>query len=69
MKYHSIYRWNVIDEVARGNKVYALDKLANEVFLVNELSVESAVAMTESKEEGRFEFWYAEKEDTANETV
>lgn len=69
MKFNSIYRWSVIDEIAKGKKVYALDRLALEVFLVNELSVEEAVAMTESKEEQRFEFWYVETEETANETV
>jgi hypothetical protein len=69
MEFKSIYRWNVIDEIAKGKKVYALDRLVLEVFLVNELSVEEAVAMTESKEEKRFEFWYVETEETANETV
>jgi hypothetical protein len=63
MKFRSIYPWQAIDDIAEGKKVNVLDKKTKTVFLVNELSVETALRMTESKESGRFEFWYAEEDE------
>lgn len=60
MKYNEIYAWNVLDEIKDGHKVHVVDKKTHTVFLVNEMSVEAALKMTESKERGRFTFWYTE---------
>jgi hypothetical protein len=65
MKYKTVYAWSVIDEIALGKKVHVLDKKTQQVYLVNELNVSTALAMTESKEDGRFVFWYAEDESNA----
>ena len=69
MRYKSIYPWDVIEQIKDGKKINVLDRKTQSVYLVNELNVEIALKMTESKESGRFEFWYTEKEDTVNETV
>ena len=63
MRYKSIYPWDVIEQIKDGHKVHVLDKKTQSVYLVNELNVEIALKMTESKESGRFEFWYVEKDE------
>lgn len=62
-KYNSVWACNVFDRIKDGKKVFVLDKKKRSVLLVNEMSVSNALAMTRSKEQGRFEFWYVEDEN------
>lgn len=69
MKYISISRLWVIDEIRNGHKVFVLDRKFKKVSTVNDASVQDVVAVTESKEKDRYEFWYEENEVNENETV
>ena len=58
MKYKSVYpRW-VLDDIKSGKRVYVLDKQTQVVHTMNELSLSTALKITESPEDGRYEFWY-----------
>jgi hypothetical protein len=61
VKYVSVYPWWVIDAIKKGRKVYVCDRKLKTVHVVNSASVEDVVKVTESKEEGRYEFWYEEE--------
>jgi hypothetical protein len=69
MKYTSIFPCWVIDEIKSGRKVYVLDRKLRKVYTVNTASVQDVVAVTESEEKGRYEFWYEESEEAKNEAV
>lgn len=69
MKYISISRFWVIDEIRNGHKVFVLDRKFKKVSTVNDASVQDVVTVTESKEKDRYEFWYEENEVNENETL
>jgi hypothetical protein len=69
MKYSTVSPWWVIDEIKNGKKVYVLDRKLRKVYTVNTASVQDVVAVTESEEKGRYEFWYEESEEAKNEAV
>ena len=68
MKYKIIYRWNVLEEIEDGNRVYVLDRDTNEIYDVTELKVHDAIELMNIDEENdsRIEFWKEVKEETNN---
>ncbi len=70
MKYITVTPLWVIDEIARGNTVYVLDKEVQEVFNLGDMKTSNAIAIIECAKEqtNRYLFWY-EKENVENETV
>jgi nitroreductase len=61
MKYVSVYPWWVIDAIKKGHKVYVLDRKLKTVHVVNSAPIQDVVAVTESEEKDRYEFWYEEE--------
>ena len=57
--YKEVYKFSVFDEIEKGKTVYCLDRKSKEVYSVNELTVNDAVAILKGAEEEpqRFEFW------------
>ena len=68
MKYRSIYACWVVSELREGKAVYALDRKLKQVFTVNEMNVDTAIAMINDAEEhrDRYEFWAEETEENEN---
>ena len=69
MKYISVHRVWVIDEIKKGKKIYVLDRKLKKVSTVNDASVQDVITVTESKEGDRYEFWYEESEENKDETL
>jgi hypothetical protein len=70
MKYVEIYPWRVLETVAAGKTVYALDKKRRSVHIVNNAPCGDVVkALEKSEYKERFEYWYedSEGEDTEGE--
>ena len=68
MKYRTFYAYWVMDEVKSGNVVYALDRELKQVFIINEMTVDSATAVLNGAEADskRYEFWVEETEEKEN---
>jgi hypothetical protein len=67
MKYREFSAYWVMDEVKKGERVYVLDRQTKTVEVVNEMTVDKAMAVINSAEADskRYEFW-TEKEETEN---
>ena len=65
MKYKDLYGFQVMSEIEKGKTVYFLDRKARAVNVVNELTVNDAMALIKSADEcrDRFEFWVEEEEN------
>lgn len=63
INYITIYDFNVIEEIRKGETVYSIDKLTQQVENVNELEVADLCEClnTSDKETGRFEFYKIKK--------
>lgn len=70
MKFVTITPSWVLDEIAKGNTVFVLDKEVQEVFNLGDMKTISALAIIECAKEhtDRYLFWY-EKENVENETL
>ena len=68
MKYRDFYAFWAIDEVKKGNTVYVLDRQTKTVEVLNEMTVDKAMAVINSAEEDskRYEFWVEETEENEN---
>ena len=68
MKYNSIYAYWVMDEIKNDKSVYVLDRKTKTVAVVNEMTVDRAIAVLNSAEEDskRYEFWCEETEENEN---
>lgn len=62
-EYIPIYRFQVLDHIEKGKKVYCLDRETLDTFLVNNISVASVFKLIEESEteKTRFEFWYKQE--------
>lgn len=69
MKYRDFYACWAMDEVKKGKTVYVLDRQTKTVEVVNEMTVDKAMAVINSAETDftRYEFWTEEKEEEVNE--
>jgi hypothetical protein len=65
MKYITVYKWNLLDEIKQGATVYVLDKKEKEVICINEVLVDYAIRLFAEweKDADRFEFWKEENEN------
>jgi hypothetical protein len=65
MKYRDFFAYWVMDEVKNGNTVYVLDRQTKTVEVVNEMTVDKAMAVINSAEADakRYEFWCEEEEN------
>ena len=65
MNYKTVYHFNVLDEVEKGEEVYCLDKQEKDVLHVNQLNFEYALRLIRDAKEddNRYEFWKEIKED------
>lgn len=65
MKYITVYKWNLLDEIKKGATVYVLDKKGKEVICINEVLVDYAIRLFAEweKDADRFEFWKEENEN------
>ena len=62
-KYIIIYPFEVVSKVTEGCDVYMLDRDTYQVYYVNEMTVADLAGFLAIKDsDGRFEFWYEEKE-------
>lgn len=59
-KITNIYSFEVIEAIKQGKVVYCCDKIAAEVFKVNNMTVDEAVHILGTCQE-RYEFWYVEE--------
>lgn len=68
MQYVTVMPSWVLDEIAKGNKVYALDKESQVVFDVSDMRTSKTVAMLECAKANldRFVFWYEKEEKGEN---
>ena len=58
--FKSIYHFNVIDEIGKGNNVFCLDREDQVIDCVNDMEVSEFVKITKKAaqtENNRFEFW------------
>lgn len=64
MKYRDFGAYWVMDEVKKGERVYVLDRQTKAVEVVNEMTVDKAMAVINSaeKDSKRYEFWVEEEE-------
>lgn len=72
MKFKEVYDFAVMDEIEDGNTVFVLDKESRTVNVVNEMTVNDAVAVIRDagRTRDRFEFWYEDntvEEEEVNE--
>ena len=63
-KYEEIYSFNVFEEVKKGKKVYAVDRMLVEVFDVNSLDVDCFATLLARADidKDRYLFWIVEEE-------
>lgn len=68
MNYRDIYAFWVIDEVKKGKTVYVLDMQEKTVGIINNMTVDKAIAVLNSAEENsnRYVFWVEETEEEEN---
>lgn len=64
MDYKTVYPCWVIDEVKNGKVVFVLDKQFKRIAVVNEMSLQDVIRVTESEEENRYAFWHVEETKT-----
>lgn len=64
MKYQKVYDFTIQDEIAKGEKVWCLDKKDKAVFCVNSATFEFALKLIgDAKDDDRYEFWKEINED------
>ncbi len=63
MKYVTVSRIWVIDEIRNGKTIYMLDRKTFTVSKVNSAPVQDVIRVTETDEKDRYEFWYEEMEE------
>lgn len=63
-KYEEIYSFNVFEEVKKGKKVYAVDRMLVEVFDVNSLDVDCFATLLARADidKDRYLFWIVEED-------
>lgn len=68
--YVKVYDWSVLDEMAKGKKVFALDTKNNQVFDLLECSAKEIFALLEvSRHNNRVIFYYWQEESEKNEQM
>ena len=66
MKYRDFYAFWVLDELEDGNTIYVLDRQTKKVEVINEMTVDKAMAVINSAkaDADRYKFWCEVTEET-----
>lgn len=58
MKFETVYNFNVLDEVARGEVVFLIDRKNEVIDRVNDMAISDvAVAIKDENKDNRYEFY------------
>ena len=68
MKYISVSPFWVFEEIEKGRGIYAVDKQAKEMYILNDMGVGVAVELVKDAKDhpDKYEFWYEETEEEEN---